>query len=279
MSSGYMLKYVITAILFVTPFLAWFVSWRRKQKLISIYSANIPEGWQRILQSNIPVYAGLPENLKKRLHGLISVFLAEKRFIGCAGLTVTDEMRVTIAAQACLLYLNRIGYGYKGLKTILIYPSTYHAGSVEYKEGVATQKISMRAGESWVKGPIVLSWDDVKKGAVNFDDGTNVVLHEFAHKLDEENPGMDGLPMLNHSSHYLAWAQVLSREFTRHQSRVSRGKKTVVDAYGATSPAEYFAVLTEHFFEQPERLKRTRPELFEQLLLFYRIDPTNWSTI
>ena len=226
----------------------------------------------------MPVYVRLPEELKRRLNGLINVFLKEKKFYGCDGLQVTDEMRVTIAAQACLLYLNREGYGYRKLKTILLYPAAYTADQLGHEGGIATTKISLRAGESWVGGPIVLSWDDTKKGAANFNDGKNVVIHEFAHKLDEESPGMDGLPVLNHQSHYQAWAKVLGREFERHRRRVAKGQKTVVDAYGASAPAEYFAVLTEHYFEQPEKLKETRPELFEQLRLFYRINPIDWNT-
>ena len=202
--------------------------------------------------------------------------LDEKQFIGCDGLEITDEMRLTIAANACILLLKRDKRCFPGFTSILVYPDTYVARDIKHDGLVEIHEESVRAGESWQRGPVVLSWADVVRGTMNQHDGHNVVLHEFAHKLDEENTIMDGLPVLRESADYAAWAQVLSREYESLQSSVDHGEHTVLDGYGATSPAEFFAVATETFFEKPLQMKNMLPELYEQLKKFYNLSPADW---
>ena len=191
-------------------FLVWLIYKRiLKYRRSEIYKKPLPDEFIQILRNNVSHYSSLPEVLKIRLHGLINIFLEEKVFIGCAGLQVTDEMRLTSAGNACLLLLNLNKDYYPGFTSILVYPDTYVAKAVSHDGTVEHHHDSVRAGESWHLGPIVLSWSDVVKGITHAGDGHNVVLHEFAHKLDEENSIMDGLPILRESSHYRELAKIL----------------------------------------------------------------------
>ena len=139
--------------------------------------------------------------------------------------------------------------------------------------GVVREGVSVRLGEAWQHGPVILSWDDVLHGAADIHDGHNVVLHEFAHQLDQEAGAAEGAPILPTRSMYVAWARVLSAEYTRLQEDVKHGRKTIIDKYGAVNPAEFFAVATECFFEKARQLKEKHPELYEELRIFYRQDP------
>jgi len=229
-----------------------------------------------LLEKNVPLYMRLPQPLRKTLQGCIHCFLGEKVFIGCDGLEVTDEMRLIIAANACLLIVNRDKKHFPGFETILVYPNTYIAKEVRYDGLVESYVDSTRAGESWHRGPIVLSLADVMRGSLNEQDGHNVVLHEFAHKLDEENGVVDGLPVLRESSHYKAWAEVLTREYDAFLQRVEQRKNKVIDEYGAVSAPEFFAVATESFFEKSKKMKEKLPELYKQLKIYYGLDPAEW---
>ena len=230
----------------------------------------------QILENNVSIYSLLSEELKKELHGRINIFLDEKEFIGCAGLQISTEIRITIAGNACLLLLKRDKRCFPGFTTILMYPDTYVAKEIKSDGMVELHEESTRSGESWYRGPVVLSWADVMRGSLDHSDGHNVVLHEFAHKLDEENKAMNGLPVLRDSSHYAEWADVLSKEFDSLLVRVDRGTNSVIDSYGAVSPAEFFAVATESFFEKPLQMKDKLPELYQQLKRFYNLDPAAW---
>lgn len=228
-----------------------------------------------ILKKNVPLYSRLPAEDREELHGHIQIFLAEKYFEGCGGLTITEEMRVTIAAQACILLLHRKTEYYPKLVSILVYPNTYLAHHRERDgAGLVTEGMQQRVGESWSHGTVVLSWDDVRAGASDANDGHNVVYHEFAHQLDiEDGPQADGSVALPRQSMYGAWARILGREYVALKKDVAAGRKTVLDSYAATSPAEFFAVATECFFEIPVLLKKQHPELYEELKLYYRQDP------
>ena len=244
---------------------------RRRDRL---RSEPFPTAWEEVLRRNVPLFARLPEADRRELRGHIQVFLAEKQFEGCGGLVMTDEIRVTIAAQACLLLLHREADDYPRLITILVYPHAYVAKSVEpIGGGVVLEGEVARLGEAWRDGVVVLSWDDVRAGAGDVHDGHNVVLHEFAHQLDQEDGSADGAPILERRSQYVAWARVLGAEYERLRRDAARGHRTVLDQYGATNPAEFFAVATECFFEKPAALRRKHPELYEQLKEFYRQDP------
>jgi MtfA peptidase len=244
---------------------------RRKR----IRQRSFPEVWIDIIRKNVFMYNRLSPADQQELHGHINIFLAEKHFEGCAGLEITDEIRVTIAAQACILLLHRATDYYPKLITILVYPHAYIAHHRERNSiGLVTEEIQGRLGESWALGTVVLSWDHVRAGASDIHDGHNVVFHEFAHQLDiEDGRVANGSVILPRRSMYIAWARILGREYAALRREVAAGRKTVLDSYGATNPAEFFAVATECFFEKPIPLKKKHPELYEELKLFYQQDP------
>jgi Mlc titration factor MtfA (ptsG expression regulator) len=237
----------------------------------------LPPGVEEILTRNVGLYSRLPDAERQQLHGHVNVFLEEKRFLGVAGQEITPEVAVTIAGTACLLLLNRESSYFPGFSSILVYPDTYEADQVDYDGVVETRKRSKRAGESWHRGPIVLTWSNVLQGSIDAGDGYNVVLHEFAHKLDEENNGTNGQPILHVAGHYREWAEVLGREYRSFADRVSHRKNKVMDEYGLTSPPEFFAVATESFFEKAKAMQRRLPELYEQLKKYYAVDPASWK--
>ena len=243
----------------------------RRDKILQI---PFPPGWSEILERNVPIYGRLPELDQAELRGLIQVFLAEKVFEGCGGLEITDEIRVTIAAQACMLLLHRETDVYPKLITILVYPTAYVSNMPQHSpQGIVTEGPQGRLGEAWTSGVVVLSWDDVKLGAADVRDGHNVVFHEFAHQLDQEDGSADGAPILPRRNMYSAWARVLGAEYAELRKAAETGKKSVLDNYGATEPAEFFAVATEAFFEKPVQLKKKHPELYEELQDYYGQDP------
>jgi len=257
---------------------AWFFinDVRRKQKRRMLLSTPFPPAWDVILKKNLPPYGKLSPGLRQQLHEATRIFIAEKSFEGCGGLTLTDEIKVTIAAQACMLLLNREVKYYPKLYSVLVYPSTYVAGTRHTIRGQPNEA-SVRLGESWHAGAVVLAWDSVKHGAANFNDGHNVTMHEFAHQLDQHYGAADGAPDLADRSAYSAWARIFSKEYELLRRKTAKGRKTVMDAYGATNPAEFFAVATETFFEKPVQLKRNHPELYEELFSFYRVNPIEWE--
>ncbi len=234
-----------------------------------------------MVEAMCPFYAGLPEPDRRELEGHIQIFLAEKQFEGCGGLELTEEMKVCIAAHACLLLLHRESDYYPDLKTVLVYPGAYvapitrHVGSGVYEEGEQT-----RAGESWREGAVVLAWDAVLSGIRDPGNGHNVILHEFAHQLDYEDGQTDGAPLLGHGENlleqkrrYADWSRVMQSEFEQLRTRVQRGQSTVLRDYGATSPAEFFAVATECFFTKPREMQQHHPELYERMKWYYQQDP------
>lgn len=233
-----------------------------------------PGAWSRILERNVPYYQRLPVEDQRELVGLVQIFLAEKEFEGCGGLEITDEIRVTIAAQACVLLLHRATDLYPMLQTILVYPHTYVAPeNFHNPDGTVSEGGEARLGESWFRGPLVLSWDDVLQAAHDVRDGHNVVFHEFAHQLDSETGSTDGAPVLPKRSMYIAWARVLGGEYSALLDALEHHRQTVIDEYGATNPAEFFAVVTECFFENAVSLKTRHPGLYSQLVSFYKQDP------
>lgn len=246
----------------------------RKRRRARLKRKPLPGEWLAILERNVPYYACLTPEEQRQLHGLIQVFLDEKWFEGAAGLEITDEIRLTIAAQACILRLHHGDDIYPTLRTVIVYPRAYVAReTLRQPEGTELDRTQVRLGESWTHGALVLSWDDVLHGAADIHDGQNIVFHEFAHQLDDEAGVADGAPYLPKRSMYVAWARVLSREYRALVAAVARHRPTLLSAYGASSPAEFFAVATEFFFEKPGQLRERHPELYEQLRLFYQQDP------
>ncbi|MEE4219200.1 MAG: M90 family metallopeptidase [Xanthomonadales bacterium] len=256
--------------------LAWWIPRFRLQRAVS---APFPEPWVEILERNIEVYRKLPMPLRMQLRQLIKRFLHKKHFSGAGGLELTDEIRVTIAAQACMLQLNRKGALYPRLKYIIVYPTAFVVSRTETDaSGVSGETRRGLLGESWDNGKVILAWDNVLHGARNFVDGKNVVLHEFSHQLDSESGSTDGAPVLAGESSYRSWAAALSGEYRVLQRKARAGQRSLMDHYGATNPAEFFAVATETFFEKPQSMARHHDELFEVLRAYYRIDPREWQT-
>lgn len=225
------------------------------------------------LDSKVPHLARLTPADRHELAGLIQIFLAEKSFEGCGGLELTDTIKLIIAAQACLLLLHRDTDIYPGVDAILVYPGAYKATTTDRDGAIVREGEQARLGESWTRGVVVLAWDHVLSGAARPEDGQNVVLHEFAHQLDGEDASMDGAPALGTRARYTAWARVLGDEFKQLADTLHAGRRSDIDAYGATNPPEFFAVITEMFFEKPRALQRRHPELYAELAGFYRQDP------
>ena len=233
-----------------------------------------PPEWQAILTENVPYARHLSPEDQDKLRDAIKIFLDEKPFEGCAGQTVDDEIRVTIAAQACILLLRRDGDIYPDLEAILVYPSTYIDRRPRTVEGgIVIEGPQARLGESWSRGVVVLAWDAVLHGASDVRDGKNVVFHEFAHQLDTEDGAADGAPVLERRAAYGPWARVLGGAYEALVRDDEEGSRTVLDTYGAKNPAEFFAVATESFFEKPRALRARHPSLYEQLCQFYQQDP------
>lgn len=255
--------------------------WQRHRR----EQAPFPPSWQTIVRYRLPFYDRMPQRLQNALQNQIKHFLANKRFVGCAGQVIDDDVRVSIAAQACLLILDRPGDYYTGLHTIMVYPSEFLAAREQPDEtGLVSHQARVLAGEAWSNGRIILSWDSVEKSAANFTDGFNVVLHEFAHQLDNQFGHANGAPWLNSHEAYQRWSEVFGMEFARLRALASdpgaawlHQQDEVLDLYGASEPAEFFAVATETFFEKPQALQTRHPELFEQLLWYYRVDPRQWQ--
>lgn len=247
----------------------YFRNKRRKR----LRDTPLPGAWWDIIDDNVPLVRGMDKYDREAIGGIIQVLMHEKKFEGCNGLEITDEIRLTILAQAAVLLLNRdIGY-YPTLKTILVYPSAYIVPQEHPNpDGTISTHEQVRLGESWHGGALVLAWDHVLHNAVNHDDGQNVTLHEFAHQLDGVATGMDGAPNLPTKERYQAWARVLGSEYEQLISQLHNGHKTKIDPYGATNPSEFFAVVTEYFFEQPGKMKHHHPELYDELAQFYQQD-------
>jgi Mlc titration factor MtfA (ptsG expression regulator) len=250
--------------------------WRRRK----LREHPVPEEWRAIILRNLPFFSQLSAADQKELLGHVQVFLAEKRFEGCGGLELTDEIRLTVATQACLLLLHRKTDYYPRLVTILIYPSGFIVEAKRPIEGMIWEAgREGRLGEtSREMGSLVLAWDAARYGGLDPSDGKNLVLHEFAHQLDFEDLAADGVPALNSRDERRSWAEVMKVEFAALRAADETGIAMLLDSYGATNPAEFFAVATEAFFERPVALRNQRPQLYGALQRFFRQDPAAYSS-
>tara|TARA_R110000868_G_scaffold6550_8_gene37125 strand:+ start:37529 stop:38188 length:660 start_codon:yes stop_codon:yes gene_type:complete len=213
--------------------------------------------------------------LRRSLEGKIALFLHQIEFIGCDGVDVTEEMRLSIAAQACLLVVNTAAW-YTNLRTVLIYPGAFKSRRAEHNGVVVMERETVRTGESWARGPVVLSWADAREGAMDDTDGHNVVFHEFAHQLDDLSGHTDGVPVLDKKQGFAEWERVFVSAFQSHVQKVEGGLPSVLDPYGATSPQEFFAVAVESFFERPVELQREEASVYRQLARLFHLDPASW---
>ncbi|MEL7104533.1 MAG: M90 family metallopeptidase [Pseudomonadota bacterium] len=250
--------------------------WARWQTRRRLIVSALSEDQRRLARAAVPLLEKMPRELQPRLEGKMRLFLHQVTFIGCDGLEVTEEMRLSIAAQACLLIANTDAW-YDTLRTILIYPGAFKSMRAEQGAFVVTEREQVRLGESWARGPVVLSWAHSDEGAQNPEDGHNVVIHEFAHQLDNLSGQTDAAPILGRDQSFATWARVFIAAYDRHVARVHAGGATVLAAYGATSHVEYFAVAVEVFFERPRALQREEPEVYDQLSQLMRLDPAAWG--
>ena len=243
--------------------LFWWLGRRRLEEREILRGKALTEeewGW---IDGSVRLVAEASEELREELGGIVQILRAEKRFEACGGLTeVTGEMKMVILAQAALLLTGRAQGFFPRLRSILVYPDTYMAD----REGEGHEA---RLGESWGSGSVVLAWRSVVAGGRNDEDGQNVVLHEFAHQLDQDDGAADGLPLLADGMRHAEWAAAFVRSYERFCDEVEEGRDTFLDPYGATNPAEFFAVATETYFEKRRRMEREEPEVFRQLEVYY----------
>jgi len=247
-----------------------------RRRRTQIKQQPFPKKWRQILRNNVPYFYSMPADIQLQLKQHVLVFLNEKKFFGFEGVKINDEIKVTIAAQACLLLLNRETNYYPKLKSIYVYPAAFITShQTRDSAGVLQNQQRVLSGESWELGKVILSWKDSKQGALVFNDGHNVVIHEFAHQLDQETGVANGAPFLK-SKNNQCWSQVLSQEFNKLQQQAKRNQASLLDHYGATNPAEFFAVASEVFFERPTEMKQQHRELYNQLQNFYKVNPAVW---
>lgn len=262
-----------------------FLTARRRKKMLD---RPFSESRERVLADNVAVYKKLPEAARAKLRDFTRVFVAEKNWEACGGLKLTDDMKLVIGAQAALLLL---GLGldplrddlYPNLQTVLVYPAGFYStqsrqvGSVG-GVGIVSEGFT-NLGEAWHQGPVILSWTDAQRGGIDGSDGHNVVLHEFAHKLDMLDGAVNGTPLLESQEQVEAWKNVMTREYIQLSRSAALGVPTVLSPYGATNPGEFFAVATEAFFERPAELAAQHTELYDTLRGYYRQDPASWVNI
>jgi hypothetical protein len=254
--------------------LVWLIAapWWRARRRAARMAEPLSAAARAAIERNVPAVRQLPPPLRERLESLVSAFVAEKEFIGCNGLVVTDEIRTTLAALACLLVLGRRGH-YDDLHSVLVYPTAFWVeDEIEDEAGVVEQRRRVLSGEAWDSSRIILSWEDVLEAARAPGEGYNVALHEFAHYLDAEGAGLaEGGRAVS------AWAEDLTLEFDAMLDAVDRGEYTFLDPYAAEDEAEFFAVASEDFIDRAAELRAAHPRLYELLREFYGLDPAGWS--
>lgn len=257
------------------------LDWLKRRRRAKILAHEFPGQWDAIIRNNVAHDRHLTSAQRRRLRRLVQVFVAEKNWEGCGGLTLTDEIRVTIAAQACLLVVGmEAEIHFDHVLSILVYPTGYIApGAHTSRAGIVIASGQPRLGEAWWQGPVILSWSDAKAGGLMESRGHNLVLHEFAHQLDMMNGrSCDGTPSLATAEQFNNWIRVLRPEFDQLVQDCRRGHHGFVDCYGATSPAEFFAVITETFFERPDAFRLHHENAYNVLREFYQLHPLAWST-
>lgn len=264
---------LLLGVLGIVGTLAW--SSMRARRRAACFREPFPAEWRAMLERTVPLYRRMPQELRLRLEPIVRAFLADVQFIGRNGLAVTEEMRLAIAAQACVLVVARDPGPYASLRTVLLYPEDFIVKQTEEDEaGVVHEGEDVLAGQSVEDSQIVLSWRDVRESGTE-GEIFNVVLHEFAHFLDNSVEGTL-TDTGSRRAAFEAWHDLLDREYRDLCEAVDRDEETLIDPYGSESTAEFFAVATETFFEAPRELKHLHPALHAGLAEFYGLDPAAW---
>ncbi len=257
------------------------VSIQKSRTTRMLLNRKLSEPLREILREHFSRYEAIPLLLRDEYEGIVNVLMHRKRFVPCGGLEeVTEEQKVLICAQAALPIVALPNHKfYPRLKSILVYPGAFRDRG-RRRWGISEEESThSRLGESWQTGSVILSWDSVVAGAANDDDGMNVVIHEFAHQLDQVDGAADGIPILKDREAYKRWVDVFYRNYEKLVEQVESGKggRTFLDPYGATNPAEFFAVASETFFEEARDLKIKHPDLYAELSSYYHLDPASWD--
>lgn len=254
--------------------LSFILSWLKRRRRRKLLAEPFPEEWRRTLRLNLPLYPFLTPPERSRLRDAIVIFVHEKNWEGCGGLEITSEIKAAIAAQACLLVLGTEKVSFDHVQTILVYPTEFFVEDRRVgPDGTMCDDLQGHLGEAWHRGPVVLSWADVRQRDRFLRHGINVVFHEFAHQLDMLDGETNGTPPLDNRRLYRKWQEVMTEEFEKLEERSRLGQATLLDKYGAQNPAEFFAVCTECFFEKPLAFARRHGKLYDLLKGFYRQDP------
>ena len=251
------------------PLVFWIDDKRRKE----ILSHPFPKEWMEFLHNNVPHYSLLSGKEKAKLRGAVQIFIAEKHWEGCRGLEITDEMKVTIAGQACLLILGMEKNYFPRVKTILVYPQGFRVPKDPHGTDFLKEETMPVLGVAWHRGPVILSWDDIVNQVNASGTAGNLVIHEFAHQLDMQGGPADGTPSLPNSKLQEKWRSIMKTEYERLVEESKVGRPSLLDHYGSVNEVEFFAVASECFFEQPVEMKRELSELYGILGRYYRQDP------
>ena len=254
-----------------------FFSWLKSRRRRRLLATPLPNEWLQIVQSNVPHYHSLEVAQQRQLQDDVRIFIAEKNWEGCSGLELTAEIKVTIAALACLLLLGLEHDYFSSVLSILVYPTSYAVPESREHSGQIIEGHSRRFGEAWYRGPVILSWQTIRRDLAQARSGHNLVWHEFAHQLDFLDRATDGTPPLENRQQYRQWQEVMSREFERLIADSRAGRETLLDTYGTTNEAEFFAVATECFFDRGPELKAEIPSLYELLQQYYHQNPAAWE--
>ena len=249
-------------------------SWLKKRRRRKIAAPALPAAWSSILEKNFQHWTLLDAKDKLTLEDIVQVLVEEKHWEGCGRLEMTEEIKVTIAAQAGLLLLAIEHDYYQNVDSILVYPSSYKLPRSRQIGAAVAEEQTAVLGSAHHGGPVVLAWDSARQGGRDGKDGRNLVYHEFAHKLDMLDGMVDGTPELD-ADEFKDWVEVMTAEYDKLSKGSRKGKKALLDAYGATDVGEFFAVATEVFFEKPGRLSSEQPRLYEVLRSFYHQDPAS----
>ena len=251
-------------------------NWLRKRRRKKILQTPFPLKWEKTVTDKVRHYSYLDKQEQRQLQQLVQIFIAEKKFEGCGGLQINDEIRVVIAAQACLLVLGLPPFQYLQLESVIVYPTTVtiprSRQSVFSASGTIVPDSQAILGQAFLRGPVILVWDTVQRNARHPEQGHNVVYHEFAHVLDMRDGTADGTPILQSRQLYRAWVETCAREYATLKNNARKGKKSVLDSYGSVHEAEFFAVATELFFDRSLRMKKNHPDLYHVLSAYYRQD-------